>query len=1019
MQKPGGLYLILLFIIGWQTAVKAQPHNYVFTHLTKDDRLLSNSVFRTVKDARGFIWFATSNGLQCYDGKRMINFLNNPADTSSLPSNSVRGLMEDRQRRLWVFTTQGACIYDPLHYRFKRIPIDFPLKTDYPIRDYLVEEDGTIWLSMFPGGLMRLDTAQQRFVSYQQFWPACFSKIYHIARDHSRGLYWLGTDSGLVIFDPAKKMYYHRNNNPLGLHCFDDPNTAGFNTAFYLDRNDMLWLVFWPGQHSGPYPLRYDIKNDRSQSTGPIQGTVYGFLTDHTNHTWVVGEELSVFDEARQRFVLIPQRRNQLHGLDYDDMRDMYEDDEGNLWCSTNLGVFEFNPQYQQFTSLPLFYRDGKEVVSPNINGFIETADHHIIALGWGGTGLYFFDSAFNPVPPLYGFDERTAKDGYFLLTWTGLQDSRNLIWVGCQEGRLIQIDPARRVTRYIQDSIFGGKTIRSMVEDGEGNIWMGTQNNIIVKWIRKTNHFVRMMPPPPGPYDLHTILSLVPGDNHDMWIGSTGGGLLHMDLQGNVIRQFIPQKLQPGSISAYGISSIAKTGTGELLLGTEAGIELFHISEGRFEILTERKGMLSDQVVSVCEDGGGNIWFATTDGIGKYNRQSKRITSFGTREGITSSGFYPASIRRFSNGRIAFGNPRGIVYVQPAAIRETTVTPDVQISSFSLFGNMMPIDSLFSGGKTVELQYTQNYISIRFSAMSFLLNDQLEYLYRLRGIDKDWIRAGNRTEANYTHLPPGDYEFQVKCISPEGVESAHITSFFVHIRPPFWQRWWFFLLVALLITAIIYFLDRIRINRILDMEKVRTRIARDLHDDMGSTLSTINILSAMASKKLEADPQKTGEYISKISDNSQRMMEAMDDIVWSINPMNDVMRKIIARMREFATGILEAKNITVHFHVEEKVNDVKMGMEARRDFFLVFKEAVNNVAKYSKCDTCTIHISQHQQRLLLDVQDNGIGFDVQAADSGNGLSNMQKRAEALRGRVQVQSQPGRGTQVTLNIPVN
>jgi signal transduction histidine kinase len=224
--------------------------------------------------------------------------------------------------------------------------------------------------------------------------------------------------------------------------------------------------------------------------------------------------------------------------------------------------------------------------------------------------------------------------------------------------------------------------------------------------------------------------------------------------------------------------------------------------------------------------------------------------------------------------------------------------------------------------------------------------------------------------------------------------------------------------LIALLAFSAIYFIYRQRINKLLAVEKIRIKVARDLHDDMGSALSTINILSTMAKTKVGDDPVKSSEYIGKISDNSQRMMEAMDDIVWSIKPANDSMQKITARMREFATGILEAKDIELDFKVDEKVNEVKLNMEARRDFFLIFKEAVNNVAKYSRCSKCSIHIALHQHRLLLDVKDNGVGFDVNKADSGNGLSNMQKRADALKGRVSIQSKPGEGTQVTLNLPV-
>jgi signal transduction histidine kinase len=174
-----------------------------------------------------------------------------------------------------------------------------------------------------------------------------------------------------------------------------------------------------------------------------------------------------------------------------------------------------------------------------------------------------------------------------------------------------------------------------------------------------------------------------------------------------------------------------------------------------------------------------------------------------------------------------------------------------------------------------------------------------------------------------------------------------------------------------------------------------------------------------MAKSRLHQDPEKTGEYIGKISDNSQRMMEAMDDIVWAIKPDNDSMQKIVARMREFSTSVLEAKEIDLQFHCAEEVNQLKLDMERRRDFFLFFKEAVNNVAKYSQARKATIHLTVHQGRLILLVEDNGIGFDVASADGGNGLGNMKKRADAMHGRFQVQSAAGAGTKVTLNIPVS
>jgi signal transduction histidine kinase len=237
-------------------------------------------------------------------------------------------------------------------------------------------------------------------------------------------------------------------------------------------------------------------------------------------------------------------------------------------------------------------------------------------------------------------------------------------------------------------------------------------------------------------------------------------------------------------------------------------------------------------------------------------------------------------------------------------------------------------------------------------------------------------------------------------------------------VKPPFWKTWWFVSLLLAIVIGTSYYIYLLRMRRRNERELIRNRIARDLHDDMGSTLSTINILSSMAKSKLHTDEVKTSEYINKIGDNSQRMMEAMDDIVWAIKPDNDSMQKIVARMREFATNVLEAKDMDIKFAVDEKVNEVKLNMEQRKDFFLVFKEAINNVAKYSKCKQVLIQIAVRQNRLVLMVKDDGAGFDINTADGGNGLGNMQKRADALKGRLQLQSKPGEGTTVTLNIPV-
>jgi len=337
-----------------------------------------------------------------------------------------------------------------------------------------------------------------------------------------------------------------------------------------------------------------------------------------------------------------------------------------------------------------------------------------------------------------------------------------------------------------------------------------------------------------------------------------------------------------------------------------------------------------------------------------------------------------------------------------------------MQITSFKIFNSELPLDSLLKK-ETIELSNQQNSFSIGFT-----LNDtpQTIYFYQLEGADKNWIKASTASVINYTLLSPGNYKFKIKCENKAAGMNREYIALSININLPFWLNGWFIILCFLVFVGIIYYFHSLSIKRLMVVELVRQKVSRDLHDDIGSTLSTINILSMMAKSKLEEDPTKALEYINKISDNSSRMMDAMDDIVWSINPVNDNMQKIMARMRSFATEVLEPKDVELHFHFDEALKEIHLNMEARRDLFLLFKEAVNNAAKYSNATKVEIGMHLRNKMLLLEVKDNGIGFNVDEADSGNGLNNMQKRAEKLKSNYSIDSEPGKGTMVMLEMQI-
>lgn len=872
-------------------------------------------------------------------------------------------------------------------------------------------------------GLFVFDTVKKMFEPYSTLWPAYFSMTYYMGEDAGTGRYWLTTDKGLVIYDSKNRHFYDAKANPEAMECFKNKDAAGAKHILYLDKNRILWLYLW-ADGKGNVTFRYDIKKNKlTQLKNNDQ--FWGFLTDHKGNTWSCGAAFGRYIDSLQRFVEIPKKRYSLYGIDFNEALHMYEDDENNIWLLSDFGLYNFNLQRQYFTTVTFSgLRNGTNLWTGDINGFVETDDGHIIVLSWGGEGLNFFNSYFSQVNRLYGYNpvpytKRYRKDDYFLLAWSGIRDSKGIIWIGCQAGHILRINPLTEQTDTLIPPQFNDRTIRSITEDADGNIWFGCHGSIIVKWERASGRFIQVVNEKSTKQPLAWVLVLLPDGNRGLWAGTSSGGMLHLDiLTGKIIEQFVHDDAKTESLGDNFVRAVSPLNTDSLAIATSKGIDIFSISKKAFTHITENDGLPGSGIITLIAGTKNNLWFTTADGISKIHLPDKRIHEYGPADGLTEKGFQFGASKLLKDGRIVFGNARGFIYFNPDRIDDASIPSDVLITDIRIFDKSLSVDSLFQSGDKIRLEHFQNYITIHFASLRNMVHNRPVYYYMLEGINKKWVST-QKAEAVYSYLPPGTYTFKVKCVSTDGIESKGITSFTITIRAPFYLRWWFILLCTGAIGIVLYYIYLLRLRRRNERELIRNRIARDLHDDMGSVLSTINILSTMTKTKIADDPVKASEYAGKISDNSQRMMEAMDDIVWAIKPDNDNMQKIKARMREFATNILEAKDIELDFEADEKINEVKLNMEARRDFFLIFKEAVNNVAKYAHCSKCSIHIGLHKNRLMLDVKDNGVGFDVTSADSGNGLSNMHKRAAALKGRVTVLSKPGEGTQVTLNLPAS
>ena len=405
-----------------------------------------------------------------------------------------------------------------------------------------------------------------------------------------------------------------------------------------------------------------------------------------------------------------------------------------------------------------------------------------------------------------------------------------------------------------------------------------------------------------------------------------------------------------------------------------------------------------------------------TNYGLCRFNPVDYSCKNFGEKDGIQNFEFNTGAALKLIDGTLLIGGITGYNIIEPDKIEsKKAAAPVVVISSFRVFDKETPI-----GDHTITLKYKENNLAFEFAALSYFKNQDNHYAYMLEGVDHDWIFSDTRRNVTYSKLAPGEYTFRVKASNSDGVWNESGTQLEINITPPWWQQTWFILLCLLVAIAIIYFIDSYERNRKKQLEAVRARISRDLHDDMGSTLQSISVMSEIARMKTLSDNQQESiPFIEKIGSASREMVEKMNDIVWAVNPKNDNFENILLHMRAFGGELLAGKDIALHFKTDGGLNNIRLSMEKRKSFFLVYKEALNNAYKYSGAKNVNVEISKSNQTLTLVVEDDGVGFNMnedRLKTGGNGLKNMNIRAAELNGSISITSAPGQGTKVNLDV---
>jgi signal transduction histidine kinase len=586
---------------------------------------------------------------------------------------------------------------------------------------------------------------------------------------------------------------------------------------------------------------------------------------------------------------------------------------------------------------------------------------------------------------------------------------------MGLQSGELMVYDPLKQRSQKFSPAAFEGRTIRQITEDKAGNLWIGTHGGHVVKWdLKAAGNDVRKGFIPVAKKG--TVLKIVCDTKGDIWVATAGTGLYRIDAnQNRIIDEFSTTGTENQRLWRESPMDLVELDD-SLLLVANGAVDMINKYTRKVVHISSEDGLPSNNVVNIQKDNDGIFWLGMTNGLCRFNFQMGIFTVYDRTDGISYDNFLVAGSDKMNDGKLVFNNGHNFMVFDPSKMVRSTVPPNPMVTSITIGGKQHPVDSLLRL-KRIILPYDNNSIEFGFSALNYLKNEKLHFHYQMKGIDKQFHEAYDVANAVYNYLPPGDHTFVLSTENADGVSSADVASFYIRVEAPFWETWWFYGLILLALAAILYWIDRERLRRLQTLQQVRSDIAGNLHKEVNTTLSNISLLTEMAKIKADKDIVRTKEYIDQINDKSRKMIVAMDDMLWSIEPGNDTMEKTIDRMREFSELLQRRTNIPIDFTVDEKVRKLQPGMKTRHELFMIFKEALHKSTYHTGCTLVSVSIDLVKSKLLLKIKDDGKLLHLSPLVADSIFADMKKRATAIKASLDIQFDH-KSTSIILQVPV-
>lgn len=952
--------------------VRAQrPEARSFSRIPDAAGLSHQTVHAVLQDRIGFLWVGTADGLNRFDGYTFTEYRRDARQGGRPTENLVWDLAEGPDGTLWVATGGGLLRYDRAHDRFDRVPgpYDEGGLEVYPTRLHVSPRSLLVGT---PLGVLELrgDTLLPHPIPGREH-----ARVRDFAESPS-GSTWALLMGGEVV----------------------DVETGALRgvieSTFRFAVDDAgSWI---PGGR--------DVTD-----TAGSPASIWAVTRTRDGEVWV-GTDRGLARASPTGDVGAPEPLSGDPGSGYvaNFVRALVEDRSGTLWVGTHGGLFRHDPHAKPF------HRSRADPGAPASlgNGAVSAlwTAGDTVWVGTLGGGLNLIVGGDTTLRLRRGTAPGSLPGD---VIWAIHRDRAGRVWAGTASG-LARVEPDGRVRRV--DSAPSAVAIYAIEEAADGRLWV-----LAVDGLREVAPAEgRLGPPvccaPPGEPRL-VLQGLAVDPSGAVWLGESSAGLIRFDPVAGEMRRFPLATEGEGAQGSLAVWDVHRAGDGALYLGLGTGLGRFDPASGRFHRYGTEDGLAGGVVYSVEEGDDGALWLGTNRGLTRFEPASHggRFRTYAARDGTGIVEFNRRAAFRDSGGVLSFGGMGGFVRFDPSTIRDNPIAPPIAFTSIETSGSRGTQAHGLPPDGRLELLPHEATVSLEFSALSFTSPQLNRYRYRLQGVDDDWVEAGERRYARYAGLRPGQYRFTVLGSNEDGLWNEEGRSLVIDVPPPFWGTLWFRGLVVTLLVGLVLAAYRARVGHLLEMERMRVRIAGDLHDDIASDLSGIALIGESLQRSGRLDTRDRVR-LERLTETARRLVGDVRDIVWSVDPGHDRKADLTHHLREVAGGILDA--FTFEVGGDTALGGV-LSMNTRRQILLLFKEALHNAQRHAGADSVDIALQWGPGSLELTVEDDGVGFDENALAHRFGLDQMRRRAEAIGGSVRIESRPGHGTRVVLRVPTD